>query len=270
MLREAFKVDVMNCQQFDQLVVDLARARIADGGMQEGALDHARSCPRCAVRLADQSKLSLALRAVRAAGGNEHAPARVEHALLSAFRAEFNASGPLNPVGAASPRRGGAAVWRAWMVATAAMVLLGLVVAWKLRPTLPVRPVERASSPQVTNKKAAEVAAVGNGETQPAAAVVRHAMPRSRWAAKHGTPLKLVATPEQTAATEATTRFYPLPYGSGLGLDEGWTLVRVQVRRSSLASLGVPVSAGSAAGEMLTADVVVGQDGLARGIRFVQ
>ncbi len=256
----------MNCQQFDEVVVDLARARIADAGRQEGALDHARSCPRCAARLSDQSKLTVALRAVSAAW-NEQAPAGVERALLSAFRAEFNASGPANPVGAASPRRGGAAVWRVWTVAAAATLLLGLVAAWKLRP---VQPVGRASSPQVTNKKTADVAAVGNGETQSASAVVRHAMPRSRRAAKHGAPSKLVATPEKTAATEATTRFYPLPYGSGLGLDEGWALVRVEVRRSSLASLGVPVSAGSAAGEMLTADVVVGQDGLARGIRFVQ
>jgi hypothetical protein len=79
-----------------------------------------------------------------------------------------------------------------------------------------------------------------------------------------------VAAREQPATSEATTRFYPLPYGSGLGLDEGWTLVRVQVRRSSLAVLGVPVNAGWAAGETLTADLVVGQDGLARGIRFVQ
>ncbi len=257
----------MNCQQFDQIVVDLARNRIADAAMRDCALDHARACKLCAVRLADQRKLSVALRAVSAAW-NEQAPVRVEHALLSAFRTEFNASRPANTVGAASRRRGGAAVWRVWTVAAAATLLLGLVVAaWKLRP---LHPVGRASSPQVTNKKTADVAAVGNRETGPASAVVRHAMPRSRWAAKHGAPSKLVATPEKTAATEATTRFYPLPYGSGLGLDEGWTLVRVQVQRSSLASLGVPVSAGSAAGEMLTADVVVGQDGLARGIRFVQ
>jgi hypothetical protein len=53
-------------------------------------------------------------------------------------------------------------------------------------------------------------------------------------------------------------------------LDEGWAVVRVRVLRSSLALLGVPVYAESAPSEMLTADVIVGQDGLARGIRFVR
>lgn len=250
----------MNCQQFDQIVVELARV----GSAEAGTLEHARSCPRCAALLSDQQKLTVALRVVSTATGNERAPARVEQALLRAFRARFVASRPATTVDPACGT--GPVVWRVWTVAAAAMLMLGLAVTWKLWPTSPARPAERTSSPQVTNKKAAEVATAGNGETQPASAVVRQ---RPRRTAKHDAPSKLVATPEQTAATQATP-FYPLPYGSGLGLDEGWALVRVQVRRSSLASLGVPVSAGSAASEMLTADLVVGQDGLARGIRFVQ
>jgi hypothetical protein len=151
------------------------------------------------------------------------------------------------------------------------MVLLGLVAVWKLRLSAPVQPVERVSSPpQVTNKKAAEVATVGKRETQTVSAVVRHLVSRPRRTVKHGAPPKSSVTSEQAATTEVTTRFYPLPYGSGLGLDEGWALVRVQVPRASLARLGVPISVGPASGDMLTADVVVGQDGLARGIRFVQ
>jgi len=155
-------------------------------------------------------------------------------------------------------------------MAVAAMLVLALVAAWRLRPNSHVRHVGPASSPGGTNKEAEKTAVVREGETRSAPAVVRHVVSRPALTAKRGAPSKRVATSEQTAATEATTRFYPLPYGSGLGLDEGWALVRVQVRRSSLATLGVPFNAGSAAGEMLTADVVVGQDGLARGIRFVQ
>lgn len=264
----------MNCEQFDQIVVELARDRGVDGGTSQGATDHARSCLRCGARLSDQRKLAVALRAVNSAASSEQAPASVEHSLLSAFRARFDASCPATAVGTTrrgGPRRGGGVAWPVWAVAAATMLLLGLVAVWKLRPSAPVLPVERVSSPpQVTNEKAAEVVTVGKGETQPASAAVRHLVSRPRRAAKHGAPSKPDAAPEQGAATEVTTRFYPLPYGSGLGLDEGWALVRVQVPRASLASLGVPVSAGSASGEMLTADVVVGQDGLARGIRFVQ
>ena len=261
----------MNCQQFDQIVVDLARDVSVEGGTWQGAVDHARSCPRCAVRLSDQRKLAVALRAISAAASNEQASPSVEDSLLRTFRGRFDGSRPATAVQPASPRRSGAVAWPVWAVAAAAMLLLGFVAIWRLQPNTPARSSERASSPPpVTNKKEEKLTPVGNGETQTASAVARHSVSRPRRAAKNGAPPKLVATtPDETAATEVTTGFYPLPYGSGLGLDEGWGLVRVQVPRASLAPLGVPVSAGSA-GEMLTADVVVGQDGLARGIRFVQ
>jgi hypothetical protein len=260
----------MNCQQFDQIVVDLDRCAGAEDGTSQGAVDHARSCPRCALRLSDQRKLAVALRAVSAAASNEQAPAHVEDSLLRAFRARFDASPQATAVQPASPRRSGAVAWPVWAVAAAAMLLLGFVAIWRLQPTSPARSSERASSPPpITNKKAEKLTAVGNGETHTTSAVVRHGVSRPSQAAKYGTPSRLVAAPDEAAATEVTTRFYPLPYGSGLDLDEGWGLVRVQVPRASLASLGVPVSGGSA-DEMLTADVVVGQDGLARGIRFVQ
>jgi hypothetical protein len=259
----------MNCQQFDQIVIDLARDGGLEAGTPQAAADHVQSCPQCAVRLSDQGKLAVALRAVNAAASDEQAPASVERSLRRAFRARFDGSRPANAVQAASPQ-GGSPTWRVWAVAAAAMLLLGLVATWKRQPTAPVQPVKQASSPQpVANKKAEKLTAVGNGETQTTSALARHSASRPRRTAEYGASSKPVATPDETATTELTTRFYPLPYGSGLGLDEGWGLVRVQVPRASLASVGVPVSGGSG-DEMLTADVVVGQDGLARGIRFVQ
>jgi hypothetical protein len=250
----------MNCQQFDQIIVDLDRHAGAEDGTSQGAVDHARSCPRCAVRWSDQRKLAVALRAVSAAASNEHASAHVEDSLLRAFRARFDASRPATAAQRASPRRSGAVAWRVW-AAAAAMLLLGFVAEWKLRPTAPVQPA--------ANRKAEELTGVGNSETHTTSAVVRHRVFRPHRTVKYGAPSHQVATPDETAPTEVTSRFYALPYGSGLDLDEGWGLVRVQVPWASLESLGVPVSGGSA-DEMLTADVVVGQDGLARGIRFVQ
>ena len=259
----------MNCQQFDQVLMDLGRACAADGATVQGlALRHAQSCPRCAARLSDERKLTAALSAVSAAAANTQASAPVEHALLSAYRVRFDASRR------AAVGRGGSrtvpTAGRVWAVAAAAILLLALAAAWRLRPISHVRSVELASSEPGAYKQARKATAVRNGETQPAAALARQVVSRPHRTAKHASGSKRVATPEQTAATEVATRFYPLPYGSGLGLDEGWALVRVQMRRSSLATLGVPVNAGSAAGDMLTADVVVGHDGLARGIRFVQ
>jgi len=46
-------------------------------------------------------------------------------------------------------------------------------------------------------------------------------------------------------------------------------VVRVQVPRSAPALVGLPISSGDVSGTV-TADVVLGEDGVARAIRFVQ
>jgi hypothetical protein len=72
---------------------------------------------------------------------------------------------------------------------------------------------------------------------------------------------------------EVATAFFPLTYSS-LPISNA-QLVRVQVPRSALASFGlapidVPASATSGrASATVSADVLVGEDGLARAIRFV-
>ena len=72
---------------------------------------------------------------------------------------------------------------------------------------------------------------------------------------------------------EVATAFFPLTYSS-LPISNA-QLVRVQVPRSALASFGltpidVPASAtGRTASATVSADVLVGEDGVARAIRFV-
>jgi hypothetical protein len=46
-------------------------------------------------------------------------------------------------------------------------------------------------------------------------------------------------------------------------------IVRMKVPRSALIAFGVPMNM-ERAGELITADVMIGDDGLARAIRFVQ
>jgi hypothetical protein len=50
--------------------------------------------------------------------------------------------------------------------------------------------------------------------------------------------------------------------------QEGAQLLRVQMRRSALIPLGVPVAGGNPY-EPVKADVLLGPDGVARAIRFV-
>jgi len=69
--------------------------------------------------------------------------------------------------------------------------------------------------------------------------------------------------------TRATMTFYPLPDSEALPPLENATVIRVQLPMSSLRLMGFPIDEDRA-GDRIEADVLLGQDGLARGVRFVR
>ena len=63
--------------------------------------------------------------------------------------------------------------------------------------------------------------------------------------------------------------FIPLPNAAGVAADEDdVNLVRVEVPRSAMIALGLDVSADGAE-ELVEADVMLGSDGMARAVRFL-
>jgi hypothetical protein len=71
------------------------------------------------------------------------------------------------------------------------------------------------------------------------------------------------------AAQEVATDFIPLVHAGPYTQTEEGHLVRVELPRSALASFGLSVNA-EATGGSVKADVLMGQDGIARAIRFVR
>lgn len=71
------------------------------------------------------------------------------------------------------------------------------------------------------------------------------------------------------AAQEVATDFIPLVQGAQYAHAEESQLVRVELPRTALASFGLPVDDAGAAGRV-KADVLLGEDGVARAIRFVR
>jgi hypothetical protein len=68
---------------------------------------------------------------------------------------------------------------------------------------------------------------------------------------------------------EVATAFYPLAYGA-VPVTQG-NIVRVAVSPAAVAALGVePIGGNTSSTDVLLADVVVGEDGLARAVRFVR
>jgi hypothetical protein len=74
---------------------------------------------------------------------------------------------------------------------------------------------------------------------------------------------------DTNATPEIATDFIPLVQGDSLNLMESGQLVRVELPRSALVSFGLPMNM-ERADQRVKADVVVGNDGLARAIRFVR
>ena len=82
-------------------------------------------------------------------------------------------------------------------------------------------------------------------------------------------PSNARSTSGQHADEELATEFFPLAYAA-VPLTSGH-LVRLEMSPRMLASLGVATDApGGSAGEPVLADVLVGEDGLARAVRFVR
>jgi hypothetical protein len=80
---------------------------------------------------------------------------------------------------------------------------------------------------------------------------------------------RLTEPPPRFEYVYSAPGFVPLPYAeSGVPL-ESVVVMRVKMRPSEFSSLGVtaPAAAGSA---KITADLLVGQDGVPRAVRFVQ
>jgi hypothetical protein len=78
----------------------------------------------------------------------------------------------------------------------------------------------------------------------------------------------LAAAPAVAEEDEADANFYPLPQAEALPEVENAMVVRVQLPVASLRSMGFPVEEERA--DEVQAELLLGQDGLARGVRLVQ
>jgi len=72
------------------------------------------------------------------------------------------------------------------------------------------------------------------------------------------------------AVEESDDGFYPVPEADGLPPVENAMVIRVEMPSASLRLMGFSVDDEPASADRVQADVLIGQDGLARGVRLVQ
>lgn len=264
----------MNCQSFESLVNDLARDQMMEADSRRRALAHTVGCERCRARLADEQALTAGLR--KLAENREEAPVRVEASLRDAFAARIAIS--RGPVVAAVPAR---SRWLSWAGAAAAILLVALLALTVIRS----RPVEtRDLQEQLSQEKQAQPgsslsegprAEPAPSELAVAEKIEPRAHPRNgprngRRGGQRRERMPKVNPPGTVdTGTEIATEFIPLVHGGDVAIPDGGHIMRVELPRSALVSFGLPMNM-ERAGEPVRADVVVGNDGLARAIRFVR
>lgn len=271
----------MNCQSFEDIVNELSRDRFfgetIEASLRERALVHANECAGCAMRLQDERALSRCLDGMAMEMKALTAPARVEVELRKAFRQRSGARAQTSEIS------GGR-----WLLAAAAVLLIVFGIGGLLRYVItrpsPVTSESEQAVAQTSPKPAPANVAVdpGNASAKPdrelAVApenIVRHTKPYRR-ALRVNPPNSgrqvLAAAPTaigNDADSEVATEFMPLGYAGPVSLQDGGQLVRVELPRSAMLSLGLPVNMDRYS-QRVKADVFVGVDGLARAIRFVQ
>jgi hypothetical protein len=262
----------MNCQEFEAHTIDLAREQLMDANARQAAVAHAESCARCAARLSDERALTAGLARVAASGDVEEAPARVEALLLDAFRASRTSS--LAPITAHNaPRR--LSIW--WIAAAAAIIVIAFITALQLKGGDAIveqqaTQEKREAAPEPSAQPAPLVSQDNQSvqKEQPVAENVNQGSRRAerKRSAGNRKPRPLAA-PAPHQATEIATEFISLTGAGSLVEPDSGQIVRVELPRAALLSFGLPMNM-ERADERIKADVIVGNDGLARAIRFVR
>ncbi len=251
----------MNCQLFEELIVDLVRENSLEDAVRSQALGHAASCVRCAALLEAQRSLTSTLKLAGAEDGD--APVYVEASLLAAYRARR----------AQMPREGdtsrppGLIAYVYWGIAAALCVVLLGWGSFRLLQMQLGGPVTRQAQTAATfdTPQAARI------EPVPAPAAQKLQLPavvaRLEPAAKRTAPGKPVAK-TQPVEGEIATDFFPLTSGTEIATMESGQIVRVLLPRNAMAAYGLPVNQ-ERLDEPVSAQVLIGQDGVARAIRFL-
>lgn len=252
----------MNCQRFEQVVSELARSQMMEADVRVEALAHREECEGCAARLGDEETLTRGLRILAADMDSLEAPVEIELKLREAFRER--------PV--VAPVSVGASRSRYWLVAVAAVLLLAITVVgmwWRAESpqeriveTTPQKPAEVNASPSEPAPAPNAVEFQAENETPKR----QTPKPVRRNAGSRRAPEAQVAHHVQN---EIATDFVPLGDVNSVMLQDGGQIVRVKLRRSALLKFGIHVNM-ERYNENVKADVLIGVDGLARAIRFVQ
>lgn len=266
----------MTCQEFDQIVAELAGDKLSSARTRIVALTHVAACEGCNNRLMAEKVLEKELAAVAESDKSQLASVKLKHSLRAAFEAQQKQIAAETvttnvirmPVHKSSVRPR----W-AWSLAAAAMVVFAVsVFVWRNQQTSETRPLIASSSPTPTVTPTAS-----NQSTEPITPQADTALKLdgAGTLSENSTRKKSSRIKGQRSAqakeNELAANYIPLSYSPGTTLSDESLVVRVEVPRTSLIAMGLPLSLHADLGsEMVKADLRVGLDGIPLAIRLVR
>ncbi len=269
----------MNCHQFNSHLTELARREPLDAALKRACEAHRVACAPCRQRLDEFEALQHALAALAGADAAAAAPLAVEERLREAFRQQAASRELVRERGHRRPlvvTRWPRSWW--WLTGAAAALVVVVATFGLRRAALDHQPLAVAVTPTPAEP------AVNTSSVLPemrvvtaATAAATAARPVARVAAPSGGPPISAPLPErepdqfpsQPDQEEALTDYLFLNPGQRLDPLERGQLIRVMVPRSTLGTFGLPVNPERAM-VPVKADLVVGEDGMARAIRFIK
>jgi hypothetical protein len=240
----------MTCDEFTEVVHELLRPEQPASESVRRGLEHALLCDDCAGVLAEQRDLNDQLDDLSDADRSVAAPPHIERNLLAALREQHPAPTTVLPI------------WR-WVAAlglASAAVLVGAILIIHRPTDGPAGPAAQPATPR------------GGSPSMPLeAGRVNASAPNA--AADDNDQAELGTTSADSQSLQSD-QFYQIPYAFDGGSAEGDSVMRVQLPASALQSLGVTTASdtGSDAedddnGQLVSADVIVAEDGTLEAIR---
>jgi len=247
----------MICQQFEQLVHQIAHNELRDAKLLQDANGHAANCAACNALLLEARELAVSVASLAAQNKSVEAPAHLESTLRAAFIREHSSDAPSRVVGAGlRPARSATWTWAAVSLAAAAIIFSVFLLP---------RMIRRNSEPDSAKQTPAYTSSPALTPARPAPATVSTPANESP---KHlnaiHKPKRHLTNPEKTL-----TGFLALPYADDLSTVEYGAVVRMQMSRADLAWLGLPVPV-SDSGQKIVADLFVNGSGTPEAIRLVR
>jgi len=262
----------MTCREFmdstqELNALELLRLTAED----EGLAAHSRECGACASWLETQQSLAAALQSLSASTAQREASPQVEQAILQAFRTQGFA-----PKLVEMPKPTGAPLWKLSRVfelgayaAVAAALIVGVFLGyWILhdrQESSHPRQAQTIAAPE--EPESATQITADHGQTEERLAQVEE--PRNQLVASHGkapsvtTVVRVQPKNSPQTSTADNGNYVALMLCDPLICSDEEQVIRMELPATSATALD-----GSNAGTVL-ADIVIGEDGLIRGMRIV-